>query len=272
MSTSGHWYDKQGIACHTHFPEKGKNKGKEMPTTLREARKLDLVPSVTTVMNVAANPGLDYWKSNQLLMAALTLPRSKFEPADDFMVRVKKDADQHRDEAARVGTLIHADIERGMRGQRMGEYHEAFTAVVALLNHYFPGIEWVAENSFASPEGYGGAIDLHSTCQSIFVDFKTKDNISALVVDGKVITPGKTGKQLVYGDQKLKYGMQLSAYADGMGCDEPTRMSIFIDRQHPEYACMYLWDQESHITHLRMFKSLLEYWQLSKNYFPGWEH
>jgi len=75
---STHWYTREGVPMYT---VEAKN-GNQRPTTLRDARALDLVPSVTTVLNVAAKPGLEAWKQRQLLLAALTLPRSEDEAED----------------------------------------------------------------------------------------------------------------------------------------------------------------------------------------------
>ena len=47
-SESGHWYDATGAARYTIT---GKN-GKERPTTLRDARELGLVPSVTSILRL----------------------------------------------------------------------------------------------------------------------------------------------------------------------------------------------------------------------------
>ena len=69
---SGHWYEMDGTPRYRIV---GKN-GKERNTTLADARKLDLLPSVTTIMKEAAKPGLERWKGDQLLLSALTLTRS----------------------------------------------------------------------------------------------------------------------------------------------------------------------------------------------------
>ena len=67
---STHWYAKDGTPVY----EVPRASGEGMRnTTLRDARKMSLVPSVTTIINIAAKPGLEAWKLNQLLLAALTL-------------------------------------------------------------------------------------------------------------------------------------------------------------------------------------------------------
>ena len=62
-SESGHWYTKEGEPMYTIV---GAN-GVERNTTLRDAKSLELVPSVTTVMGMVAKPALENWKMNQLL-------------------------------------------------------------------------------------------------------------------------------------------------------------------------------------------------------------
>jgi hypothetical protein len=78
--------------------------GNQRPTTLRDARALDLVPSVTTVLNVAAKPGLEAWKQRQLLLAALTLPRSEEEAEDNYLDRIIRDS---REEGQSRGRCWH---------------------------------------------------------------------------------------------------------------------------------------------------------------------
>ena len=49
-----HWYDQKGAPAYT---VKAKD-GSDRPTTLRDARKMNLAPSVTTILKVAAKPAL----------------------------------------------------------------------------------------------------------------------------------------------------------------------------------------------------------------------
>lgn len=243
---SGHWYDQEGVPAYTTV---GAN-GKERNTTLRDARKHQLVPSVTTVLGIAAKPALENWKVDQALLAAATMQQNVGEPVEMFMARAKMESKQVGKKAAERGTEIHADIERGFLGQGVSE---AYTAVTDILESLHPETKWSAEKSFACDLGYGGKIDLCSD-NGIFVDFKTKDNLD-----------GKDPKKLVYDE----HGMQLSAYAQGLGVTDPVRVSIFVDRQKPEIALYHVWDNESHKKHAEMFNALLTYWKLSKNYNPS---
>jgi len=246
IAESTHWYSKEGKPAYTVI---GKN-GKERATTLRDAREYGFLPSVTTIMGVAAKPMLEEWKINQALMSALTLPRLPDESLDDFMARAKQDAKDQSIKAAERGTVIHADIERGFSE---GVTSVAYEAVKAVLDGLCPGAKWIAEDSFGSDMGYGGKVDLYSP-SGIFVDFKSKE-----------FKDGDTGAKLVYDE----HGLQLSAYAEGMGFENPRRISIFVDRNDPSKVLFYEWDAATHTRHAAMFFALLNYWQMSKNYIPG---
>ena len=246
LSESGHWYDYEGNAQYTIVG----NIGKERPTTLRDARKLFYVPSVTGIIGVAAKPGLENWKIDQGISAALTLERLENENDYQFLSRVKADSKEQGMKAAEIGTIIHAQIEQGFQGKRETK---PYLPVKKLLDELYPNETWVAEGSFCHSLGYGGKIDLYSE-SGIFIDFKTKDNLE-----------GKKASSLVYDE----HGMQLSSYALGIGVVKPERMSIFIDRSNTELIVSHRWDPDTHARHLAMFNSLLTYWKLLKNYDPS---
>ena len=246
LSEAGHWYDKDGLPTYTIV---GAN-GKERNTTLRDARQWGYVPSVTTIIGVAAKPSLENWKVNQALNSAITLEQDPGESIEDFTNRCKQDSKKIGRDAAERGTIIHAMIEQGFMG---GKETKAYRVIKNYLDENFPGEEWIAEDSFCSTSGYGGKIDLYSK-SGIFVDFKTKDGLK-----------DKQASKLVYDD----HGMQLSAYAEGCNFKEPERVSIFVDREDPELIAVHRWDKKTHVRHMSMFNSLLSYWKLVKKYDPS---
>ena len=79
-SESGHWYTQEGEPMYTIV---GAN-GKERNTTLRDAKSLGLVPSVTTIIAIAAQPALENWKMNQILKSAITLEKGEDETDNSF--------------------------------------------------------------------------------------------------------------------------------------------------------------------------------------------
>ncbi len=243
---SGHWYDMAGNPAYQTI---GKN-GLERNTTLADARKNQLVPSVTTIMGIASKPALENWKIDQALLAASTLTRGNDESLDDFMSRAKWESKKKGKQAAERGTEIHAEIERGFRGRSS----VAYTAVRKVLDALYPNETWLAEESFTSRHGYGGKMDLRSKA-GVFVDFKTKDNLDP------------QAKPPIYDE----HGMQLSAYAEGASFLNPERVSIFLDRADPSIVSYHVWSGDTHKKHLDMFLNLLSFWKLSKNYDPTQE-
>jgi hypothetical protein len=98
--------------------------GELRPTTLRDARKLGLVPSVTNILGVIAKPELMAWMQEQAVMAALTLPRIAGETEDSFAKRVVADSQSTRDNAADFGTSpTHASLAAQWTSGRMSFNH-----------------------------------------------------------------------------------------------------------------------------------------------------
>lgn len=112
-----HYYTGKGEPCY-EIP-KADGKGMRAPT-ITDARKLSLLPSVTTILRVLPKPELQNWLIEQAVLAVLTTPRKAGEADDDFVHRVlhvEKVQDQERDLARDKGIAIHAGIEAYFTGQ-----------------------------------------------------------------------------------------------------------------------------------------------------------
>lgn len=113
-STAGHWYTIEGAAAH----EVPKAKGDGMRrTTLRDARALGLLPSVTSVLSVLDKPQLGTWKQRQAILAAAATPRGAGEEEVAWCDRVLAVAAQPAADAADLGSRIHAAIEAAVQGR-----------------------------------------------------------------------------------------------------------------------------------------------------------
>jgi len=243
-SESGHWYTQTGEPAYTIV---GKN-GNERNTTLADARKMALVPSVTTILSVADKPALTAWKVDQALMAALTLPRIEGESLDDFKKRAAMDAKQQSIDAADEGTRIHGALESSYLGDGWdSQYTSHVLSARQAISDVFGNQVWRAEKSFCSPMGYGGKVDLHS--DQVVIDFKTKD-----------FGPGD--KVVAYDEQI----MQLDAYRHGLGYPTATMANVYISRSHPGEVRIIVHEEGDHY---QRFCLLLEYWKLSKKYNPS---
>ena len=117
---SAHWYQRDGVACHT-VPSL---KGEPRPTTLRDARKLGLLPSVTNILGVIAKPELTAWLQEQAVMAALTLPRIAGETEDAFLAdltvgtgsgQIKTGSLSRTDRIAKYNQLLRIEEELGKK-------------------------------------------------------------------------------------------------------------------------------------------------------------
>lgn len=189
----GHFYTKDGTPAYTII---GKN-GKERPTTLRDARKLGLVPSVTTIIGCASAPALTNWKIDQAILSALTLGRLEEETEKEYIDRIKADAQEQARKAAERGTQIHAVVQSGFEGEPIMTDDEYIFYASARDTLYLNTTvaQWICEKPFAT-EKYGGKCDLHN--EKYLLDFKTTDK----PVD----------------DLKLweSHYMQLAAYREGL--------------------------------------------------------
>ncbi len=165
---NGHWYDKSGNPAYTIV---GKN-GKERNTTLRDAKVLGLLPSVTSIIRLAAAPGLQRWLNEQLLLAALTSTRQEGEEEQAYIDRIIEEAGEQSKKARERGTLIHAYVQSGFEGATLdAEAYKYYISASNTLEDTFNNkIVWQCEKPFAT-ERYGGKIDLIS--DEYIIDIKT---------------------------------------------------------------------------------------------------
>ena len=235
---SGHWYDS--VTGEPRYTIIGKN-GQERATTLRDARKHDYVPSVTTIMNCAAKFGLERWKAEQLLMAGLTLPKQDGETEAAWIARVWEDSKQQAIKAAERGTAIHAAVESFYRsGSYSDELLPWVNTVEKCVMETFGNQDWISEKSFAHQLRYGGKVDLHSA--HAVIDFKTKD--------------GDVSEANTYDE----HAMQLAAYRHGLGIPDAACGIVFISRDKPQ-AVVRVFGIEELDRGWKMFATLLDYWK-----------
>src|SRR5262249_39798438 len=156
---ASHWY----LADGTPFYEVDKKDGSGKRTaTLADARKVGALPSVTNVLGVMAKPGLDAWKIEQGIMAALTLPRGPGEGLDIFARRVVVDMGAQVERAADFGTAIHSACERYARTRELPSV-ELFPFFEAWRSWFDNNVEEVIEleRVYVHREhGYAGRMDM----------------------------------------------------------------------------------------------------------------
>ena len=234
---SGHWYQIDGTPAYYVTAKSGEQRS----TTLRDARKLNLLPSVTTIIKCAASPGLEAWKLNQMLLAALTLPKIDGEPEESFVQRIVKDSKEHAKQAAERGSEIHAAIETFYEGIMLANMAEYQVGVAQSIEETFGRLDFKPEKSFASKYGFGGKVDLHA--ENVVIDLKTKEFTDPKDVKG-------------YPENM----MQLAAYRVGLGMPDARCANVFASVTEPGLCVVYEWSQEELSQGWQMFKGLLDYW------------
>ena len=171
----GHWYDAEAKPRHTMPLASGEG---ERNTTLRDARKHNLIPSVTTLLGLFAKPGLDRWKQDQLLRIAHENPPLDEESFEDYADRCLVLHEKPVADAADFGTRIHDAIEKFFEGDPIDD---------ELLPYVKPAFDWKQENQLRFierektmvnlEEGFAGTVDivgLGANQEKFVIDWKTR--------------------------------------------------------------------------------------------------
>jgi hypothetical protein len=241
-----------------------KRAGEMRKPTLADARKRGLYPGVTDVLNILADPGLDVWKINTHIEAALTHPQDG-RPVDDLIPEIKKNAEEFGRVARELGTLHHDAIEGevAMAEGLVNAYNRdecvPLATVVAFRDWYANSGLKLAENGieryFASPLGYGGRIDYIGTWGGwpVVVDWKTQKT--------------KASERFKF---YQKWAAQLAAYAHGAGLNMSYvhLMSVAISTTEPGRMDTKVWADND--AWLSAFLATFDVWKgpLGKNYNP----
>jgi hypothetical protein len=271
---SAHWYQRDGQPLHTVLSAKGEPR----PTTLRDARKLGLLPSVTNILGVIAKPELTAWLQEQAVMAALTLPRIAGETEDAFAKRVVEDSLTTRDGAADFGTAFHYGAERIAHTLEVDQADVAS----AWLNRYRDWFQancvrllWTEQRVVSTQFGFAGTADLliehkfHGLC---LVDLKTT----------KISTPhpnplpgrGGEGDSARSARRPTKFTpykswcYQLAAYRRALGI-EARCINLIVNSVAPETPIEHVWGESEMDAGLRAFLAARELWVIEKGYEPS---
>jgi hypothetical protein len=248
---SSHWYTVTGEPCY-ELPKKD-GKGTKVPT-LADARKLNLLPSVTTILKVLDKPALNDWRVEQGVLAVLTTPRLPGESDDVFVHRVlhvEEVQNQESRTARDRGTEIHAALEDYFSGRDVSPDLKPWIepAAKAVLNYG----ERVTSEKLLVGDGYAGKTDLVQEGQSVWWiwDFKTTKSLP---------TKGAW----------LEHRLQLAAYAAALSKSMPgaiirtanlylstiERGGFVICEHEPDWTTTYLGG----------FVPLVNYWCWAHNY------
>ena len=111
-----HWYDLDGNLIDFSLRSKANKK------LFADG---NVMPSITSVIGQLGKPGLEKWKQEQVILAALTLPRENSETDMDFAKRIIEDSREKSKQAAELGSTIHNLIERRLKKENIQSTIEA---------------------------------------------------------------------------------------------------------------------------------------------------
>lgn len=253
-SEAGHWYTKSGECAYT-VPNKSKP-GEERPTTLRDARKLGLLPSVSAISRQIHKPFLETWKIKNAVRYAIDHPFIGGENFEEYVSWVVKKADEEAGKVKDVGQQIHGEIERYLEWHTQqavpfchtvnSDYVKAARDALIEFGAWWQPFK--VEKSFASKLGYGGRVDLFT--DSVVIDFKTKN--------------GSFEPPFGYDE----HPMQLAAYRHGLKIPEAKCYNVFISVEQPGKYHVREWSEEELSRGWNMFLALLDLWKNTNSYFP----
>jgi len=259
-----HWYLRDGTPFHEIAKKDGTG---NRPVTLADARKVFAFPSVTNVLGVLAKPGLDAWKIEQGIMAALTLPRNQDEPLDAFAHRVVADMGEQVEKAADFGTAIHNACEVYAINKELPTDPKLLAHLESWRKWFDENVERVAclETVFVHHEaGYAGRVDMVAYLRGIgwaVVDFKTQ----------KVKRSAKgEPKPAFYETWPLQLGAYRQAILVNSAKALTALVSVVIDSAQPGPVHVHEWTAGDHLNHYyyESFLAAFRLWKYVKGYDP----
>ena len=252
-----HWYKRDGSPLHTIARKDGKG---NRPTTLADAKKLGLLPSVTGITGVLHKEALMNWKARQIAMAAYDKPPQEGETLEYFMERILAASESVKIQAADLGSKVHDALEK-LLTEGPQEVPEDMWPYVK------PVQDWKAENYIIYTKveqvvvnlthGYAGKCDVFATMpghkQPLVIDYKTRR--------------GDFGPSMKPHDGQ---GMQLAAYAVANWGEDMLKyvkgINVYISSNEPGKIHAH-W-HESLVPHWEAFKAACVLWRHMKNYDP----
>jgi len=252
----GHWYKPDGTPLHQ--VQKADGSGMR-DTTLADAKKLNLLPSVTGITDIIAKPALMNWKAAQVAAAAFASPPTGEETLEYFSERIINASHTQVAGAADLGSKVHDALEKLLTdgpdavAESMWPYVEPVVAWKKQAKISYDKIESVLVNT---QYGYAGRCDAlgHSADGGLVVlDYKTRKTKA-----GQACKPYDT------------QGMQLAAYAVAhYGEDALPNVKAFnVYISTTEVGRVEGYEHKSLLPHWEAFKAAAVLWRHIKGYDP----
>lgn len=250
---SARFYTKAGMPVF-EMP-KSNGDGMRAPT-IADARKLDLLPSVTSILRILDKPELNDWKTEQAVLAVLSTPRNAGEELDGFVHRVlheERVQDEQAKKAREMGSSVHDAVQKALTGEPYPLELARFVEPVVRICNETGRVVWTERVLVG--DGYAGRgdallqNDLLKTL--VLMDFKTCTNLP------------KKGSY-------MEHQLQTAAYAATLGNTGELRIAtanIYISTRDATYATFMQEDWGT--TFVCGFEPILRFWQWQNHMIPG---
>lgn len=287
MKKSAHWYRPDGTSCHT-VPNKSKP-GETRPTSLTDARKLGLLPSVTTILDLLDKPQLTDWKMEQVsaewhrriqvlqnsspLDTNAGVQHLASMPFEELNASIMERAFQQVEDAADAGKLIHGAAELVLSGRDYDQDELVFLPELKerfKMSTFITPIQAFVKEHDIHPtghevkivnlaHGYAGTGDLPMSCRKGigFGDWKTRKT--------------KPGKPVKAYDHQV---MQIGAYHGGHYSVVPrpgdfiAGFNLFISTTEPGRVEGVWYSSEEVAAGYEAFTHMAALWRFLKGYDP----
>lgn len=211
---TSHWYDEQGNPCHQ---QKCKSREGYRNTTIADARKIGLFPSVTGVLAVFDKPELDQWKVKQVAMAAIGYEPSEGESVERSVEAIIARAFQQVDDAAKIGSRIHDTLSGYLlHGTKIPKDLKVYCdPVIAYLDQIPREGDWTSEGTIVNKNhGFAGTCDLRCGLpggDKLVLDFKTRKTNPQYSVSHRDFEPTQIAAygHTAYGDEARVWGANI---------------------------------------------------------------
>lgn len=259
IESTGHFYDEHG---------------KSITGNLRDARKIDGLPSITTVLKIIEKPALTKYKLEQILRASLSLSQDDSETKEEYIDRIIEESGRESKEAIGFGNNIHALAENYLKRDETVQIEDdivfnAFSSVADWIdNSLVPGSSFEVEESMSSvTHGFAGKPDCFGETKGFgyaVIDWKSQK------VKQKFMKRKKAweNKPVVYDD----FVYQLAAIGllveENRGVTPDNYISVVIssNKINMGFVHVHVWDYEEVENAKEIFLSMLSVWRGIKKY------
>lgn len=249
---SSHWY--QLNADNTLTPQH--------EYTLRDARKTNAFPSITTILKERANPTLDTWKMNQIFEAVANNPKAADETKKQYKERISEISAKIGKDAAEFGTRLHDALDQYPQlplEQDLRPYVEKFAPEYNNRIKHRIASEIMLYDPYT---GVAGRTDLVADTYEhgiAIIDYKT--------------SKFKKGKAAFYDSYKIQLAFYAKCYQMKMGLAEvPAIINVGINSLEPDVPQWKVWTKEEQEHGYAEYLAIAFLWFSTKDYWPTGDH